>query len=138
MGGAQTIKRNGGAFAFYLVIFILFAVFASSNILDAIQHWHILSSIHHLMKFAVVSDIIIDSGIAITLALGAFKKDWLLTGNVALKLSPIILGPVAGILLVAIFFKNLQFSWAFFLRVGLYFLLAFVKETRPYSYVNQN
>jgi hypothetical protein len=27
MGGAQTIKRNGGAFAFYLIMFLYYLVF---------------------------------------------------------------------------------------------------------------
>lgn len=138
MGGAQTIKRNVGGFAIYLIMFIFFAVFTTSNAIDAITHWHYLNGIHHLMRIAVVADIIIDSGFILALGLGAFKKDWLLTGNVPLKLSPMLLGPVGGIILVAILAKNVHFGMAFFFRVGLYFLLAFVKETRPYSYVNQN
>jgi hypothetical protein len=72
----------------------------------------------------------------ITFGLGAFKKDWLLTGSAPLKLSALIVCPLAAAVLVVILFKSVVLEWPFWASIALYFVLAFWEGSRPYSYVN--
>lgn len=70
-----------------------------------------------------------------TYGLGAFKKDWLLTGWVALKLSPLVICILLAIVSMLVFRQGFAISMGIIIDGFIYFVLAFSESARPYRYV---
>lgn len=152
MSQQQAIKRNMGAFAFYVFEFISFsaAAITGAAILIANPTYcggadAVSSIVCQTVKATGILDaknIFIFICQAILFGFGAFKKDYLLTGSAPLRLSPMIIVPwtvyfIADIIsIVAPEVISASSSGAVVRSIPLilYLILAFWDKALPYSY----
>lgn len=144
IAGERPVKRNVVAYIFYLTMFILsvstmaFAcllllLYPLANRWDPPMEWFGIWDA--LLTFTIV-ELAVSTTQAIVFGLATFKHDWLLTGSVPLKLSPLVIVPLVSIVIVGTFISyNAVFHVFSLLRLVLYFILAYWERTLPYSYV---
>jgi hypothetical protein len=150
MSQQQAIQRNTLAFAFYLFEFIistlgtivgLTLLLAYSNYCAANSASLVCGLLKDIFQTLSAGQVVVLFSRTIIFGLGAFKKDWLLTGTVPLKLAFLIIVPWA----VEIITDNLsptprlvRFAAVLLPIRGipmiLYFILSYWDKALPYSY----
>jgi hypothetical protein len=139
--GAPAIRTSTAAFVVYAILFIIalfMIVFVGFILVFLLVTWNTWD--HHIeirnivMTFTLVEFSVAVSQ-AITFGLAAFRKDWLLSGNIPLKLSPLAFVPLISIIIVSatVSISTLAHLLSM-IRLVLYFILAFWDKALPYRY----
>lgn len=142
VAGVPTIKKNTVAFVIYAILFIIslsMTVLASFVLLFMIITWNTWYP-HDDIRDTVMLFTLVEGSVAIsqaiTFGLGAFRNDWLASGNVPLKLSLLAIVPLINIIVVGTFFTFNPLAHVLTVpRLILYFVLAFWDKTLPYNYI---
>jgi hypothetical protein len=131
MIGRKPIERDVQAFAIYAFMLVLqcgLTVYYAVTTLVSLER-------STLKEIAFAIRVVLDIITIGTLTLAAFKKTWLLTGWAPLKLSPLVLGDLLGIMADAILLLKFNLmSVRISLYAFVYYELAFSDAFLPYRY----